>query len=146
YGVQTLDHVIAGSLAPRRITMVLLGAFAGLALVLAAIGIYGVISFVVSRRTHEIGIRMALGAQYQDMLRLVLGEGMRMALAGLAVGVAAALGMTRLMVQELFGIVPQDPLTFLGVATLLMLVALLACYVPARRAARVDPMAALRCE
>lgn len=146
YGVQTLDHVIAGSLAPRRITMVLLGAFAGLALVLAAIGIYGVISFVVSRRTHEIGIRMALGAQYQDMLRLVLGEGMRMALAGLAVGVAAALGMTRLMVQELFGIVPQDPLTFFGVATLLMLVALLACYVPARRAARVDPMAALRCE
>jgi len=144
YGVQTLQSVIAGSLAARRITMILLAAFAALALLLASVGIYGVISFVVGQRTHEIGIRMAMGAQSRDVLRLVLGEGSKMALAGVVIGVGAALGLTRLMANQLFGVAPQDPLTFAAVAVLLTVVALLACFVPARRAARVDPMAALR--
>ncbi|MBA0089177.1 MAG: FtsX-like permease family protein, partial [Acidobacteria bacterium Pan2503] len=146
YGVQTLDSVIAGSLAARRITMFLLGVFATLALVLASVGIYGVISFMVGQRTHEIGLRMALGAQHRDVMRLVLGEGAKMALVGVAVGTAAALGLTRLMVNELFGVAPQDPLTFAAVAIVLTLVALLACYLPARHAVRVDPMVALRYE
>ena len=146
YAVQTLDSVIAASLAARKVTMILLGAFAALALVLACVGIYGVISFVVGRRTHEIGIRMALGAQYRDTLRLVLREGLVMALIGVACGAAAALGLTRLMAGQLFGVEPQDPLTYTGVALLLTVVALLACYIPARRAARVDPMIALRHE
>ena len=144
YGVQTLDSVIAGSLAARRITMFLLGVFATLALVLASVGIYGVISFMVGQRTHEIGLRMALGAQHRDVMRLVLGEGVKMALVGVAGGAAAALGLTRLMVNELFGVAPQDPLTFAAVAIVLTLVALLACYLPARHAVRVDPMVALR--
>jgi len=146
YGVQTMDSVIAGSLAARRITMFLLGIFAALALVLASVGIYGVISFMVGERTHEIGLRMALGAQHRDVMRLVLGEGAKMALVGVAGGAAAALGLTRLMVNELFGVAPQDPLTFAAVAILLTLVALLACYLPARHAVRVDPMVALRYE
>lgn len=144
YGVQTLDSVIAGSLAARRITMFLVGVFATLALVLASVGIYGVISFMVGQRTHEIGLRMALGAQHRDVMRLVLGEGVKMALVGVAGGAAAALGLTRLMVNELFGVAPQDPLTFAAVAIVLTLVALLACYLPARHAVRVDPMVALR--
>ena len=146
YGVQTLDSVIAGSLAARRITMFLLGVFATLALVLASVGIYGVISFMVGQRTHEIGLRMALGAQQRDVMQLVLGEGAKMALAGVAGGTAAALGLTRLMVNELFGVAPQDPLTFAAVAIVLTLVALLACYLPARHAGRVDPIVALRYE
>ena len=146
YGVQTLDSVMAGSLAARTITMMLLGAFAALAVALASMGIYGVISFVVGQRTQEIGIRMALGAQYGDMLSLVLAEGMKMALAGVAAGGAAALGLTRLMANELFGVAPQDPLTFAAVALVLATVALLACFLPARRAAKVDPMVALRYE
>jgi predicted permease len=144
YGVQTLDTVIAGSLAARRVTMILLGGFAALALVLACVGIYGVISFVVGQRTHEIGIRMALGAQRRDVTQLVLVEGAKMVLAGIAAGVTAALGLTRLMADELFGVTPQDPLTYATVAILLAAVALLACYLPARRAVRVDPMVALR--
>ena len=146
YGVQTLDSVMAGSLAARTITMMLLGAFAALAVALASMGIYGVISFVVGQRTQEIGIRMALGAQYGDMLSLVLAEGMKMALAGVAAGGGAALGLTRLMVNELFGVAPQDPLTFAAVALVTATVALLACFLPARRAAKVDPMVALRYE
>ncbi len=146
YNVQTLDSVMAGSLAARRITMLLLAAFAALALVLASVGIYGVISFVVGQRTHEIGVRMALGAQYRDVMRLVLGEGVRMALAGVIVGVAAAAGLTRLIANQLFGVAPQDPLTFGAVALVLMGVALLACFLPARRAVRVDPVEALRYE
>jgi predicted permease len=146
YGVQTMDEVIAGSLAARRLSMVLLIVFAALALALSCIGIYGVISYVASQRTHEIGIRVAEGAQRRDVMHLVLGEGAKMALAGVAAGVAAALGLTRLMAGELFGVSPQDPLTFAAVTVVLTLVALLACYLPARRAVRVDPMVALRCE
>jgi ABC-type antimicrobial peptide transport system permease subunit len=146
YGVQTLDQVIAGSFAPRRVSMILLGVFAGLALVLACVGIYGVISHVVGQRTHEIGVRMALGAQRRDVMRLVLGEGARMALVGVVAGLAAAFGLTRLMANQLFGVTAHDPLTYAAVAILLMLVALLACYLPARRAVRLDPVAALRCE
>jgi predicted permease len=144
YGVQTMDEVVAGSLAARRLSMILLAIFAALALVLSCVGIYGVISYVVGQRTHEIGVRMALGAQRGDVMRLVLGEGVRMALAGVAAGIAAALGLTRLMANQLFGVAAQDPPTFAAVAAMLTLVALLACYLPARRAARVDPMVALR--
>jgi putative ABC transport system permease protein len=124
----------------------LLGVFAGLALLLSSIGIYGVISYVVSQRTHEIGIRIALGAQQRDVLRLMLGEGMKMALLGVSIGIAVALGLTQLMVNILFGVSATDPLTFLGVATLLVVVALVACWIPARRATRVDPLVALRYE
>jgi predicted permease len=146
YGVQTLDSVVAGSLAARRITMILLGVFAAVALLLAAVGIYGVISFVVGERTHEIGVRMALGAQYSDVMRLVLGEGLRMAVVGVVAGIAGASGLTRLMANQLFGVRAQDPLTFGVIAMGLMMVALVACYLPARRAVRVDPIVALRCE
>jgi ABC-type antimicrobial peptide transport system permease subunit len=146
YGVQTMDEVIAGSLAARKVSMILLGVFAALALLLSCVGIYGVISYLVGQRTHEIGVRMALGAQRRDVLRLVLGEGAKMALVGVAAGIAAALGLTRLMANQLFGVTAQDPLTFAAVAILLTLVALLACYLPARRAVRVDPMVALRYE
>jgi ABC-type antimicrobial peptide transport system permease subunit len=126
--------------------MFLLGVFATLALVLASVGTYGVISFMVGQRRHEIGLRMALGAQHRDVMRLVLGEGAKMTLVGVAGGAAAALGLTRLMVNELFGVTPQDPLTFAAVAIVLTLVALLACYLPARHAVRIDPMVALRYE
>jgi predicted permease len=146
YGVQTMNEVLAGSFAARRLSMILLGIFAALALILSCVGIYGVISYVVGQRTHEIGVRMALGAQPRDVMRLVLAEGAKMALVGVAAGIAAALGLTRLMANELFGVTAQDPLTFAAVAILLTLVALLACYFPARRAVRVDPMVALRYE
>ncbi len=146
YSVQTMDEVLTGSLAARRLSMILLGIFAALALILSCVGIYGVISHVVGQRTHEIGVRMALGAQRRDVMRLVLGEGARMALMGVAAGVAAAWGLTRLMEDELFGVTAHDPLTFAAVAILLTLVALLACYLPARHAVRVDPMTALRHE
>ena len=146
YGVQTMDDVIAGSLAARRLSMLLLVAFAALALLLSCVGIYGVISYAVGRRTHEIGVRMALGAQRKDVMRLVLGESAKMALVGVAAGIAGAFGLTRLMANQLFGISAHDPLTFGAVAILLALVALAACYLPARRAVRVDPAIALRCE
>jgi predicted permease len=146
YAVQTMDEVIAGSLAARRLSMILLGIFAGLALLLSCVGIYAVISYVVGQRTREIGLRMALGAQRGDVMRLVVGEGARMTLAGVAVGITAAFGLTRLMTNQLFGVTSYDPLTFVAVAVLLVLVALLACYLPARRAIRVDPVVALRCE
>ena len=146
YGEQTLDGVIAGSFAARRLSMILLGIFAALALALSCVGIYGVISHVVGQCTREIGVRMALGAQRKDVMRLVLGEGAKMALIGVAAGIAAALGLTRLMANELFGVTAHDPLTFVAVAIVLTLVALLACYLPARRAVRVDPMVALRYE
>ncbi|HEV2388521.1 MAG TPA: ABC transporter permease [Candidatus Acidoferrales bacterium] len=146
YAVEPMDEVVSRSLAARRLAMILLGVFAALALALSCVGIYGVISCLVGQRTQEIGVRVALGAQRGDVLRLVLGQGARMALAGVAIGVAAALGLTRLMASELFGVTAHDPLTFVGVALLLMLVALAACYIPARRAMRVDPMVALRHE
>ena len=146
YAVETMDDVIAASLAPRKLSMILLGAFAALALLLACVGIYGVISYVVGQRTQEIGLRMALGAQSRDVLRLVLGEGAKMALAGIAAGLFAALALTRLMANQLFGVTAHDPLTFAAVAMVLAAVALLACYLPARRAVKVDPLVALRCE
>ena len=146
YGAETMDDIIADSLAARRFGMALLGVFALIALVLSCIGIYGVISYLVGQRTHEIGIRIALGAQRRDVLRLILGQGARMALIGVAVGIAVALGLTRLMSNQLFGISAHDPLTFAGVAILLTLVAIAACYIPARRAMRTDPIVALRYE
>jgi putative ABC transport system permease protein len=132
--------------AGRRFQATLLQAFAGLALVLAVIGIYGVLSDAVSRRTREIGVRMALGAQPGQVLRLVLGEGMGLALGGLALGLPASLALARTLKSFLFGITPGDPVTLVALSVVLALSALLAAYVPARRATRVDPMAALRAQ
>jgi len=146
YAVRTMNEVVGGALRPREISMVLLSVFANLALALACVGIYGVISYAVGQRTREIGLRMALGAQRGDVMRMVIGDGAKMALAGLGVGMAGAFGLTRLMEKELFGISAHDPLTFGAVALVLILVALVACYIPARRAVRVDPAVALRCE
>ena len=141
-----MNKIISNSLAARRFSMILLGIFAALALVLSCVGIYGVISCLAGQRTHEIGVRMALGAQRNDVLRLVLGHGAKMALIGVAAGIAASLALTRLMAKLLFGVSAYDPLTFLAVACLLVAVALAAAYIPARRAMRVDPMIALRYE
>jgi putative ABC transport system permease protein len=141
-----MDSLISDSVASQRFSMILLVVFAVLALLLAAVGIYGVISYVVGQRGHEIGIRMALGAQRQDILRLILSRGGKLAGFGVALGLAAALGLTRLMTSLLYGVAANDPLTFAGVALLLTLVALAAAYVPARRAAKVAPMVALRDE
>ncbi|MGH9470575.1 MAG: ABC transporter permease, partial [Terriglobia bacterium] len=144
--VQTVNEMERTSLAAQRFTVILMAIFAALALALAAIGIYGVISYSVSQRTHEIGIRMALGAQSRDVLRHVLGQGMVLALIGVGIGIAAALGLTRFMVSLLYAVKPTDPLTFIAVALILLGVALLACYIPARRATQVDPVVALRHE
>ena len=144
--VQTLNEVISDSLADRRFSMVLLGSFAAIALLLASLGIYGVISYLVGQRTHELGIRLALGAGRKDILRLVLSHGMKMALAGVVIGLVAAFGLTRLMSSMLFGVAPTDPATFGAIAVILTFVALLACYIPARRATKVDPLVALRAE
>ncbi len=146
FDVQTFDGIISKSLAAQRFSMILLGVFAALALLLASIGIYGVISYVVGQRTHEIGIRLALGAERLHILRLILGRGGVLILAGVALGLTSALLLTRLMASLLYGVRASDPLTFAGVAVLLMLVALAACYFPARRASKVDPMLALRYE
>ncbi len=146
YRTQTMDGIISDSLAERRFSMILLGTFATLALIMSCVGIYGVISHLANQRTHEIGIRMALGAERRDVLRMVLGEGAKMTLLGVAIGLVAAFGLTRLLAAMLFGVSAHDPLTFAGVAGLLTLVALAACYIPARRAMRVDPMVALRYE
>jgi predicted permease len=146
YEVHTMNSVVSGSLAARRFSMILLGIFAALALVLSCIGIYGVISYLVGQRTHEIGIRMALGALRTDILREVLGWGSRLALIGVSLGVVVALGLTRFLTTMLFGVSATDPLAFAVVVVLLLSVALLACWIPARRAMRVDPMVALRYE
>jgi len=146
YSPQTMNEVIAGSLARRRFAMTLLNAFAVVALLLSSIGLYGVISYLVGQRTHELGVRVALGAQRSDVLRLVLNHGMKMALGGVALGLLAALGLTRLLAQMLYGVSPTDPATFAGIALLLTAVALLACFVPAWRATKVDPLVALRHE
>jgi putative ABC transport system permease protein len=146
FQVTTLDELMNTSLALRRFFMFLLLIFAGLALTLAAVGIYGVMSYVAAQRTHEIGIRMALGAQTSDVLRLIVGKGMVLALTGVAVGLAGALLLTRLLAGLLFGVSATDAATFLIVAGGLSLVALLACLIPARRATRVDPLVSLRYE
>jgi len=144
FGAHLLNELAAASLSARRFSMEMVGLFAVTALLLAGLGIYGVISYVVSERTHEIGIRLALGAPRQSILRMVLRQGLRLAVTGAAVGVACAVMVSHLMAGLLYGVSPTDPLTFAGVALLLIGVALLACYVPARRAIRVDPLVALR--
>ncbi len=144
--VTTLDGLLSRSISPRRFSAVLIGVLAALALVLSAVGIYGVMSYTVGQRTQEIGIRMALGAQPQNMLALVLGRGVGLALTGIAAGIFGALALTRFLSSLLFGVRPTDPLTFAAVAALLLMVALAACYIPARRAMKVDPMVALRYE
>jgi putative ABC transport system permease protein len=141
-----MNEVIADSLAQQRFSMILLDAFAVVALLLASLGLYGVISYLVGQRTHELGIRLALGAQRKDVLRLVLGHGMKMALGGVALGLLAAVGLTRLLSKMLYGVSSTDPATFAVIALLLVMVALLACLVPARRATKVDPLVALRYE
>ncbi|HEY6253508.1 MAG TPA: FtsX-like permease family protein, partial [Candidatus Angelobacter sp.] len=146
FHMENMQQSVLDTIAGKSFTMTLLAVFAGLALVLASIGIYGVLSYLVGQRTQEIGVRMALGAQRSDVLRIILGDGARMTLTGVAIGVVAALGLTRLMSSVLFGVNPTDPITFIGVAAVLCAVALLACYVPARRAMNVNPVVALRHE
>jgi predicted permease len=146
FGAQTLNDALSASLSERRFSMEMVGLFALTALLLAGLGIYGVISYIVSERTHEIGIRLALGAQSRNILRMVLRQGLGLAIAGAAVGLVCALIVSHLMAGLLYGVRPTDPVTFAGVALLLIGVALLACYIPARRAIRVDPLAALRHE
>ena len=139
-------EVVSASMIDWRFQAILLGTFGGLALFIAAIGVYGVISYSVAHRTQEIGVRMALGALHQNVLGMVLWQGMRMALTGITIGLVASYALTRLMSGLLYGVSATDPLTFAGVALLLAIVALVACYIPARRAMRVDPMIALRYE
>ncbi|MGH9579897.1 MAG: FtsX-like permease family protein, partial [Terriglobales bacterium] len=141
-----MESLVERSYGYRRFILTLLGTYAGLALLLAAVGIYGVISYMVSQRTQEIGIRMALGAQSRDILRLVLANGALMTVAGLVVGAGAAMGLTRFLDALLFQVKATDAATFVGASVVLALVALLACYIPARRAMRVDPVIALRYE
>jgi predicted permease len=143
---QTMNEIIAGTLATRRFSMILLEAFAAVALALASVGLYGVISYLVGQRTREFGVRLALGAQRADLLRLVVRHGMKMALGGVALGLASALALTRLLARLLYGVSATDPATFTVIASFLLTVALLACLVPARRATKVDPLVALRHE
>ena len=145
-GVVTMESIVDQSLGQQRLNVILLAAFAGLALVLGAIGIYGVQSYAVRQHVHEIGIRIALGAQRSDVFRLVLGHGLKLVMIGICTGLAASLVLTRLMASQLFGISAIDPLTFVGVAVVVAFVALLSCYIPARRAARISPVVALRDE
>lgn len=146
FNPELMEHRVAESIAQERFAMMLFAIFAGVALVLASVGIYGVLSYIVGQRTQEIGIRMALGAQKRNVLGTVLRDGLRMTVLGVGIGLAAAMALTRLMQTMLFGVRPTDPVTFTAVAAILCVVALLACYVPARRAASVDPMQALRSE
>jgi putative ABC transport system permease protein len=146
YNIATMDQLVSTSVAQPRLNLSLLVAFAVLALVLAAVGVYGVMAYAVTQRTHEFGIRTALGASPTDVLKQVFLEGGRLAALGLALGLIAALVLTRLMASLLFGVSPSDPMTLGLVAVILALVALAACYIPARRAARVDPVIALRYE
>ena len=143
---RTLGQIFSSSLDNRRFSLVIFGSFAAVALLLAALGIYGVTSYAVTQRTQEIGIRIALGAQLANVLRLVIGQGMKSVLLGIAIGLGGAFALTRLIAHLLFGVSATDPLTFMVVTAFLLLVALLACYLPARRAAKVDPMEALRSE
>jgi putative ABC transport system permease protein len=144
--VVTMNRRLDLSVAPQRLNVVLLATFAFIALVLAAAGIYGVMAHSVAQRTQEIGLRMALGAQLRDVLKMVLRSGMSLALIGIAIGLAGAFALTRLMSKLLFGVTPTDAVTFVSVAAILFVVALLACLIPARRATKVDPIVALRYE
>jgi putative ABC transport system permease protein len=146
YAIEPLDNLLRTSVAQRRFIMLLLGSLASIALLLAMIGVYGVISFSVSERTQEIGIRMALGARAIDVLGMVIGQGMRVAIIGIVLGLGAAFALTRLLTSMLFEVSPTDPRTFAVVAAMLCGVALLACFLPARRATKVDPLVALRYE
>jgi len=146
YGAQTLDDAVSASLEQRRFSMDIVAAFAVTALLLAALGIYGVISYIVSERSHEIGIRLALGAERGRILKMVLRQGLELAIGGAVLGVVGALILSHLMAGLLYGVSPTDPLTFIGVTVVLTAVALAACFVPALRAVRVDPLVALRCE
>ncbi len=146
YEVKTMRQIVSSSMSSRRFPMLLLEIFAGLALVLAVVGVYGVISYSVTQRTHEIGIRLALGAQRMDVLRLVVGQGMVLVLPGVGIGIGASLAVTRLLSKLLYGVSPADPLTFVVVSIVLCAVALAACYIPARRATKVDPVEALHYE
>jgi ABC-type antimicrobial peptide transport system permease subunit len=146
YGAQTLDDAVSASLEQRRFSMEIVAAFAITALLLAALGIYGVISYIVSERTQEIGIRLALGARRGTILQMVLRQGLGLAMAGAALGLVGSVIVSQLMAGLLYGVMPTDPLTFVGVTLVLTGVALAACYIPARRAMRVDPMIALRYE
>jgi putative ABC transport system permease protein len=144
--VRTMEEVLSISVAFERFLTTVMTVFAGLALVLACVGLYGVISYSVSQRTHEIGIRIALGAQKDEVLKMVVGQGLRLAITGAAIGIAGALALTRLLSSLLYGVRPTDPLTLIAASLLLTTVSLLACYIPARRATKVDPMVALRYE
>jgi putative ABC transport system permease protein len=146
FGIRTMEDRLTTSIKPQQFTMILLGIFASIALILSAVGIYGVMAYSVSQRTHEIGIRMALGAQSGKVLRLVIGQGMTLALLGVGIGVIGALGLKDVMTSLLFGVSGTDAETFVVLSLLLSAVALLANYIPARRATRVDPMIALRYE
>jgi putative ABC transport system permease protein len=146
FGVRTMDDVLAETVAPRRFSLMLLGILAGLAVALAAVGLYGVMAYVVTQRSQEIGVRVALGAEPRDILRLIVGQGMKLTAVGLAVGIALALGLTRFLESMLFAVSPTDPATFVGVTVVLLAVGIAACWIPARRAVRVDPVASLRHE
>lgn len=146
YNIRTMNDIRAESVATERLNLTLLAIFAGIALILAVVGIYGVMSYAVTQRTHEIGIRMAIGAQPKDVFRMILGQGMSLALIGVGLGLVGAFALTRLMATMLFGVAPTDPVTFVAISGLLTAVALLACYLPGRRATRVDPTVSLRYE
>jgi ABC-type antimicrobial peptide transport system permease subunit len=141
-----MEQRVDESLARRRFSMLLLGLFASVALVLATIGIYGVMAYLVNQGTRELGIRMALGASPRNILNLVVRQGMTLAVAGVAIGLVAAFLLTRLIQNLLFGVNASDPITFAGISFLLAIITLLACYIPARRAARIDPLISLRCD
>jgi putative ABC transport system permease protein len=142
--VRTVEQLVSGSVASRRLNMLLLAIFAGLALLLAAVGIYGVMAYAVNRRSHEIGVRLAMGATAGDIMRMVIGRAALLGALGIAIGAAAALALTRLISGMLYGVKATDPLTFVTVAAVLFGAAIAASYTPARRATRVSPLAALR--
>jgi len=144
--VKTLEHIVSQAVTQPRFNLFLLGLFSGIALLLSAAGIYGVTAYSVTQRTHEFGIRMALGAQRSDVLKMIIKQGMLLISTGIAIGLLASFALTRLLKAMLFGVGLTDPLTFVTITLLLSLVALLACYIPARRATKVDPLEALRYE